>query len=104
MLQAHAGAAAVSNQQPPKQSSSKQTSSPGGSSRGKFLSTVRFYCDLYCAQTKEGGFCLHPSSKVAADRQGLKKGFWQLGFEAAARAIQYETGEDPKTIRKQMQE
>jgi hypothetical protein len=41
---------------------------------------------------------------VAADRQGLKKGFWQLGFEAAARAIQYETGEDPKTIRKQMQE
>jgi hypothetical protein len=51
-----------------------------------------------------GWSCLHPSSEVAADRQGLKKGFWQLGFEAAARAIQYETGEDPKTIRKQMQE
>jgi hypothetical protein len=46
MLQAHAGAAAVSNQQPTKQSSSKQTSSAGGSGRGKFLSTVRFYCDL----------------------------------------------------------
>lgn len=89
---------------PPKQSSSKQTSSAGGSDRSQFLGVVRFYCANYCAQTKQGGFCLHPSSKLPAGRQGLKEGFWELGFEAAVRAIQLETGADPKAIRAQMNE
>jgi len=69
--------------------------------RAKFLAAVRFYASTLCAQSKKGAYSLPPGSRIPAE---LSKGFWPLGFEAAARAVASETGTDLETCKKAMKE